>query len=228
MQKTKTVKATQRKTKTGKTVAVKGYSAKYDSSEDMAKEAIKKRKGAGSELSSIRHPNKFHPDQDLEDDRLPSEHEGGFQQKDSGVWKLKAGQDIGYKNSKGEVESAKVLGFSTRTVGGKGKRLLHISTPSGHLHIDPYTKGEDLVTSPKTKETATKPTSTKSRTQVASSEDPIQASAKKKTAEHSKGVKVPGFEKSPKTATKPTGTRGRIKRAPKGNSYGAKDKSYLE
>jgi hypothetical protein len=54
MQKTKTVKATQRKTTTGKTVAVKGYSAKYDSSEDMAKEAIKKRSGAGMELSKVK------------------------------------------------------------------------------------------------------------------------------------------------------------------------------
>ena len=50
MQKTKTIKTFQRKTKSGKMSTVKEHSAKYDSSEDMAKEAMKKRAGAGSEL----------------------------------------------------------------------------------------------------------------------------------------------------------------------------------
>lgn len=50
MKKTKEVKSYTRKTKGGKTVTVKAHSASYDSAEDMAKNALKTKKGAGKEL----------------------------------------------------------------------------------------------------------------------------------------------------------------------------------
>lgn len=56
MQKTKTIKTFQRKTKSGKMSTVKEHSAKYDSADDMAKEAMKKRAGAGSEMEKRRKP----------------------------------------------------------------------------------------------------------------------------------------------------------------------------
>lgn len=49
MQKEKTVKSYQRKTKSGKVVTVKQHTAKYNAA-DMAKEALKKKHGAGKEL----------------------------------------------------------------------------------------------------------------------------------------------------------------------------------
>lgn len=50
MKKEKTIKTYQRKTKSGKMTTVKQHTAKYDSAEDMAKEAMKKKTGAGKEL----------------------------------------------------------------------------------------------------------------------------------------------------------------------------------
>jgi putative ubiquitin-RnfH superfamily antitoxin RatB of RatAB toxin-antitoxin module len=51
MKKEKVVKAHTRKTKSGKTVQVRQHVAKYDAS-DMAKEALKNKKGAGMEIAS--------------------------------------------------------------------------------------------------------------------------------------------------------------------------------
>lgn len=51
MKKEKVVKQYTRKTKSGKSVIVKQHSAKYDSAEDMAKEAIKNKKGSGEEFT---------------------------------------------------------------------------------------------------------------------------------------------------------------------------------
>ena len=49
MKKEKQVRSYQRRTKSGKTVTVKAHTAKYDAAE-MVKEALKKKKGAGTEF----------------------------------------------------------------------------------------------------------------------------------------------------------------------------------
>lgn len=54
MKKEKQIKAHTRRTKSGKTVAVKAHTAKYDAA-DMAKEALKK-KGAGAEFVARKSP----------------------------------------------------------------------------------------------------------------------------------------------------------------------------
>lgn len=87
----------------------------------------------------------WHPDQgDDENEMDLLDLSTGIQAKESGAWKLKAGQNIGYKNYNGEVEKAYVHGFG-KEHGGQGRRALHISTPKGHLLLDPFTSGQDIV-----------------------------------------------------------------------------------
>lgn len=52
MKKEKNVKSYTRKSKTGKTVSVKSYSASYEGAEEKAKKKSRKSKGAGCELAS--------------------------------------------------------------------------------------------------------------------------------------------------------------------------------
>lgn len=54
MQKEKQVKTYQRRTKSGKMTTVKAHTAKYNAAEDIAKEIIKKKKGAGKELEELK------------------------------------------------------------------------------------------------------------------------------------------------------------------------------
>ena len=54
MKKETNVKAHTRRTKSGKTVTVKAHTQKYDAAEE-AQKALKKKKGAGSELDSMRN-----------------------------------------------------------------------------------------------------------------------------------------------------------------------------
>lgn len=58
MQKEKTVKSYQRKTKSGKVVTVKQHTAKYNAA-DMAKEALKKKHGAGKEFETKKKGDYF-------------------------------------------------------------------------------------------------------------------------------------------------------------------------
>lgn len=57
MQKTKTIRTFQRKTKSGKMSTVREHTAKYDSPEEMAKEAMKRKAGAGEELEKRKLDN---------------------------------------------------------------------------------------------------------------------------------------------------------------------------
>lgn len=52
MKKEKTIKAHTRKTKSGKTVNVRQHKASYEAAEDIVKDALRKKKGAGEELAS--------------------------------------------------------------------------------------------------------------------------------------------------------------------------------
>lgn len=54
MKKEKTVKAYTRHSKSGKTVQVRQHTASYESADEMAKQALKNKKGAGDELKSAK------------------------------------------------------------------------------------------------------------------------------------------------------------------------------
>ena len=54
MKKEKTVKAYTRKTKSGKSVQVRQHTASYESADEMAKQALKNKKGAGDELKAAK------------------------------------------------------------------------------------------------------------------------------------------------------------------------------
>ena len=54
MKKEKTVRSYTRKTKSGKSVQVRQHTASYESADEMAKQALKNKKGAGDELKSAK------------------------------------------------------------------------------------------------------------------------------------------------------------------------------
>ena len=106
-------------------------------------------KHSGKEYAS--KEKKWHPDQygsDTPEDKMDLLEKGVMQTKESGVWKVKAGQDIGYLTGNNKIEKAKVHGFGKES-GGAGRRALHISTKKGHLLIDPFTNGHTVVDLPK-------------------------------------------------------------------------------
>lgn len=83
MKKEKTVKTHTRKTKSGKTVTVKQHTAKYEAAEDIVKEALKRKKGAGGELEQLKKKKAVKPEPVAKED-IYSEY--GFTKDEFAEW----------------------------------------------------------------------------------------------------------------------------------------------